>query len=359
MKELHYLSAGRQKRKLYVLQGNGELDINNEDAPARSYNEPLSNLGMAKLVARLKKDEYEVQGLKFTEPRKTEQNTIQAPEVDKRREIPEAYAVLVPGPSEPMSRETLDALERYLDKGGRLLAFLDVAYDSKYTAMRTSGMEDLLKKYGVEVRPAVAVTFLGAGRDPRLAISEVPAKPGTLLASQFAKQQLQFYSARVLKALPSTGRYKADVLFHLDYKKLDFWEEPAPLVFSNVIAYLKQNMSSRQQIEAKALHEPLAVAVTVTEGTGDLAKPRMVVFGDVDFITNEERQLGEFYDLVTGSLEWMSERGGGYIGPRPREQATYKVPFTVDNTRLFLYPTLLMMLMIVGLGAGLWFVRRR
>src|SRR5262249_44480718 len=64
LKELHYLSAGKQKRKLYFLQGNGELDINNQEAGDRAtYNEPLSSSGVAKLVERLRKDEFEVQGL--------------------------------------------------------------------------------------------------------------------------------------------------------------------------------------------------------------------------------------------------------------------------------------------------------
>jgi hypothetical protein len=113
-----------------------------------------------------------------------------------------------------------------------------------------------------------------------------------------------------------------------------------------------------QQLEAKIMQEPLPIAVTVTEGSGELSKPRMVVFGDADFIANDENRLRVFYPLVSSSLEWMSEKGG-YIGPQPREQATYNVPLDVDATKLFIYPSLLMLLVIVGLGAGLWLVRRR
>ena len=54
----------------------------------------------------------------------------------------------------------------------------------------------------------------------------------------------------------------------------------------------------------------------------------------------------------------MAEKEG-FIGPRPRETPSYNVPVMVDRTRLFVYPGLLMMLTIVGLGAGLWLVRRR
>jgi len=61
---------------------------------------------------------------------------------------------------------------------------------------------------------------------------------------------------------------------------------------------------------------------------------------------------------VASALEWMADKQG-FVGPRPKETPTYNVPVTVDRTRLFVYPGLLMSLGIVGLGAGLWLVRRR
>jgi hypothetical protein len=358
MKELHHLSAGKQKRKLYVLQGNGELDINNQDAPARAYNEALSNHGAGKFVARLKKDEYDVEGLRFTPGRRKEENVKLAPTpgADKRMEVPDdAYCLLIPGPCESMSSETLDALERYVDKGGRLVAFFDVVFDEKYTKMRTSGMEDFLKKYGVEVRPEFPIVERRES-DPRLAIASTPARAETLLARQYAKVGVPFYSPRIIKPLPSAGRFKADSFFQLDDKRYDFWAEASPLPFSNINSYAQ--LVGKNSEKYVPLLEPLPVAVTVTEGTGELAKPRMVIFGDTDFIMNDDRRLAGLYDLVNSSLEWMAERGG-YIGPRPREQATYNAPLTVDGTRLFVYPGLLMLLCVAGLGTGLWLVRRR
>jgi ABC-type uncharacterized transport system len=364
MKELHHLSAGKQKRKLYVLQGDGELDINNQDAAVRAtYNEPLSNQGMAKLVEKLKKDEYEVVGLKFTARLKKEENIVVAPEIgpDKKKEIPDdAFCVLIPGACEPMSKETLDALERYVDRGvhddlgGRLMVFFDTIFDKKYTQLRTSGLEDFLKKYGVDVRPEY--TILAQARDPRIAVTTVPARPETLLARQYLKEVVQFYSARVIKPLSATGRFKADSLFQLDPKELDFWAETSPLAFTNISNYAQTVRKNPEKYVP--LLEPLPVAVTVTEGVGELAKPRMVVFGDTEFIMNDERVLQAYYDLVTSSLEWMAEKGG-FIGPRPRESLSYNAPFAVDSTRLFIYPGLLMLFAIAGLGAGLWLVRRR
>lgn len=360
MKELHHLSAGQQKRKLYVLQGNGELDINIQDVAARTFSGPLSQFGIGKLVERLKKEEFEVQGLRFTARLKEKENIIVAPEVgpDKKKEIPDdAYAVMIPGPSEPISQEILDALERYLDKGGRLVAFFDTVFDEKYTRLQTSGLEDFLKKYGVEVKAEYAI--MPELRDLRVSIATTPDRSESILAKQFAKTAMGWYAARTVKPLPSTGRFKADVLFHLDAKTENFWTETSPLPFSDLGAYVRDVRANQPSYVARILQDSLPVAATVTEGTGELAKPRMVVFGDADFIINADRSPAVFHDLVVGSLQWMAERGGGFIAPRAREQATYNAPLSVDGTRLFVYPGLLMLLCVAGLGAGLWLVRRR
>jgi hypothetical protein len=362
MRELNFLSQGKQKRKLYVLQGNEELDINNQETlPRTLYNQPLSQYGMGKLVDRFKKDEYEVQGLTFSERlRKEQENVIPAPEIDKKKSIPEdAYAVLIPGPSEPLPSQALDALERYVDRGGRLLVFLDLVFDQRYTALKTTLLEDFLKKYAVEVKNDFVI-HVSSPQDYRIALASTPAKADTVLAKQFAGEFFFFRGARVVRPSATPGRYKASALLQLDDRKLDFFTETEPYAVGDPGRYIK-DMNADRNLRTRILFEPLPVAVTVTEGTGDTAKPRLAVFGDADFLSNFEmsRANGDrYYDLVAGTLEWMAEKQG-FIGPRPRETPMYNVPVAVDRTRLFLYPGLLMMLGIVGLGAGLWLVRRR
>lgn len=361
-KELHYLSAGKKKRTLYFLQGNGELDINNQEAGDRTtYHEPLSVGGCFKLVERLKKDNFDVHGLKFEKQLKKEENVVFVQEAgpDKRKDIPDdAYAVVLAGPTERMPKETLDAMERYVDRGGRLLVFFETIFDEKYTRMRISGFEDFLRKYGVDVRPEYAITYPTQNspvREPRETLVFTPPRPETELAKRFARAI--FFTARVVKTLPAAGPYKAEALFQLDPKRSVYWTENSPKAIANIEAYWRDVQRDRN-LEDKVMKEPLPIAVTVTQGSGELAKPRMVVFGDADFILNDERQLRNYYELVLSSLEWMSEKGG-YIGPQPREQASYNVPIDVDGTRLFVYPALLMLLVIGGLGTGLWLVRRR
>lgn len=363
LKELHHLSAGKQKRKLYFLQGNGELDINNNEPGDRTtYHDPLSIGGCAKLVALLKKDEYDVQGLAFDSLIKAENVVIPAPTgPEKRKDVPDdAYALVIPGASEPMSKETLDALERYVDRGGRLLVFFETIFDAKYTKMRLSGLEDFLRKYGVDVRPEFAImlpTRTSGTREIRDIVALPPTKPETELAKRV--EPSIFFTARVIKTLPPAGPYKAEPLLQLDSKRgYLYWAETDPRAIGFTDAYTSALQRNLNALQEKFLREPLPVAVTVTQGAGELAKPRMVVFGDADNILNDDRQLRLSYDLVASSLEWMSEKGG-YIGPRPREQSSYTIPLAVDDMRLFVYPGLLMLLAIAGLGTALWLVRRK
>lgn len=364
MKELSFLSAGQKKRKLYVLQDSGELDINNSEAgPRVAYNEPFSSFGMGKIVERLKKDQFEVQGLKFVGRLKEKDNIVVLKESgpEKKKEIPDdAYAVLIPGPSEELSKEALDALERYVDHNGRLMVFFDTIFDANYKKMRVTGLEEFLKKYGVDVRPEYAIVRSPRGGDPREVIATTPRRAETVLAKQFARRPLVLFTARVVKSLPATGRFKADVFYQLDDKQFDFWAEDSPLAITDIVTYVRKANENPAALEAKIMQEPLPLAVTVSEGTGDLARPRMVVFGDVEFIMNEDEVLNAFYDLIPSSLGWLaSSEGGVYVGPRPRETPNYNVPIGVEPARLYLYPSLLMILAIGGLGAGLWIVRRR
>src|SRR5262245_55494261 len=203
-KELRHLLGDKEKRKLYVLQGDGELDINNQNPGGRiAYNEALCKLGIGRLEARLKKVEYEVQGLRFARREKEKENIIAAPEIDKKKSVPDdAYAVVIPGATEPLDKDALDALERFVDKGGRLVAFFDTIFDDDFKRMRLSGLEDFLKKYGVDVRPEYAITVRSPTGDARDALVVPPERPQTVLAKQI-RRAMVWQTVRVVKALPA------------------------------------------------------------------------------------------------------------------------------------------------------------
>ena len=116
--------------------------------------------------------------------------------------------------------------------------------------------------------------------------------------------------------------------------------------------------------------EPLPVAVAVSEklldpGSGkERVKPRMIVFGDAEFISNlglATDRKDTNYSFFVSALEWMADRDAAFIGPRPKTTESFALEKTVaiDYSRIHLVPMWLMLLTVVGLGTGIWLVRRR
>ena len=82
-----------------------------------------------------------------------------------------------------------------------------------------------------------------------------------------------------------------------------------------------------QKLEDAIQEKPISLAVAVTEEPGD--KPRMVIFGDTEFITNFEIARSPTaavnYSFVVSSIEWLAGRED-LIGPQPRESDKFCAP---------------------------------
>ena len=105
--------------------------------------------------------------------------------------------------------------------------------------------------------------------------------------------------------------------------------------------------------------EPMPLAVAVTEDE----KPRMVVFGDTEFLTDFEMLASpsktENYAFFLSSLEWMAEKES--IGIQPKRDSSFRLPAAAMSVlgRMILLPGWLMLLTLITLGACIWVVRRR
>lgn len=368
MRELDFLQQGQKQQKVYFLQGNGELDINNNDPRKRIHpGEDMSQRGASELVDRLKKDNYQVQGLNFGHPtgaKKDSKDNVVFPAetgADKRKEVPEDASVLaVLGSSQELPKDTLEALERYMTRGGKLLVSLDVVLDQTTTKIKTSGVEEFLKKYGVQATSDFAMRFMRPlNEDPRIAYAMAPDTDPSSLAKQFAGPLIPFHSIRIVRPEAKAVKYKAGVLLEVvNTNRFVVWEESNVRAIKDPVNYLAE-LFSKGQIQKKIAEEPLPVALTVAE---DGSKPRMVVFGDTEFLGNfditRSKYSDVYYSLFVGSLEWMAERPGAG-GLKPKETQTYALPAGVEANRLIVLPGWLMTLGILGLGTGIWLIRRR
>jgi hypothetical protein len=80
------------------------------------------------------------------------------------------------------------------------------------------------------------------------------------------------------------------------------------------------------------------------------------VFGDTEFITNRDLNSSS-YALVVSSIEWMAERES--IGAQPKTSPSFQLPPEVNYARMIFLPGWIMLLSLIGLGIGVWIVRRR
>ena len=92
--------------------------------------------------------------------------------------------------------------------------------------------------------------------------------------------------------------------------------------------------------------------------------PRLVVFGAGEFVSDAQTRTRGAAETATGvvavaaSADWLRERASIAAGEGTKTYATYKLSATADDTRLVLLPLGLALLIVIGLGAGVWVIRR-
>ena len=265
MKELSFLAQDRKKRTVYFLQGNGELDINQKDRQTRTnLKDDLASLGCNRLVEELEKDQFVVQGLSFGKqlPKDKTANMAFAKETgpDKRKEIPDgADAVIIAGPGVPLDAAILGALERYMDRGGMLLVFLDIVVDSQGNRMVNTGMDEFLRKYGVLAGNDFALRV--AGDDPRIVIAMPPRDSSNDLAEAFAHFPFPMRTVRIVRPDREAKKYSAEIVLHLDRReprlRFEYMAENDVKVLSDPVTYL-DNLNNQGSLGGP--HQPRSLA---------------------------------------------------------------------------------------------------
>lgn len=376
VKDLKLLVDAKKKRKLYILQGNDEPDINTEGGIAEriELRRGFANIGLGLLVDRLNSENYEVYGLNFNMENPLQKNPppkiVFAKETgaDKKKSVPDdCDTLIVAGVSRPLAENTLAAIERYMERGGKMLVYLDVIADDTWSSLINTGMETLLRRYGVEVTNDFPLRIpLSPNDDPEVLFAKAPTSSEHPLASRFAgKTIIMKHMARIVRPTDQPGRFKAETVLQLDTQLrgqvLLIEKDVSALKDSfEFIEALKRNPEVK--LFPKIAKDPVSVAVAVSEGEGDAKRPRLIVFGDTEFITNLEIARSKTkqtnYAFTVSAIEWMAERESIGALP-PGEHPLFTLDPGVDYWRMILLPAWLMLLTLIGLGIGIWLVRRR
>lgn len=357
------------KVKIYFSQGNDEPSI--QELPRRS---PLWAEGFFEMC-----QELEAPGV----------FEVKSIDLNKVEKVPDDAAVLVlANPSTPYSIDNLQLIRDYLRRTdpipGKVVVLLDVASPKGAGAtgqMLQTGLEPLLENYGVEASdkrlltnfPDEALENRVDKLTPDVVLGTVPreSRHPLALAFQTPGQPLlfRFDKARVVR--PKADQPRAPKK-HIVEPVLVSWEyfpvwEDSDLTTPGSVLLLSQlrNRLAFRARQQRAL--PLAVAVSDMPDSPSrtTGAPRMVVVGDTTWLSNQH--LSQFptksvTDLFSSQLSWLRERSdlGVQVPPTERRSFTLyqKVP-AEDQNNLFLLPLGLMLITVLGLGGGIWIMRRR
>lgn len=269
-------------------------------------------------------------------------------------EIPEDVSLLVIcGPRSAFKPDEVERIKAFIVRGGQLILLLDNA--------SPSGLEDLLVNYNVEIGPGKVVdlryNYMG-----RPWLLRVPIPPGgasqPIVDALAGRAVMMPYSAPivVLGAPTRQGTSKAS-------KPPNPGIVALPFLKSSPDSWVETSLQTSPMVrDDKDTPGPanLGVAVYVRPATKDeKPKPRMVVFSSVGAADNQIVRLDPAnLDLLMNSIHWL--RG------RPElsgiEAKTHEsLMFSADpglRLRLVLVPTLLAVVVIIGLGATTYMARR-
>ena len=326
-----------QERKVYFTQGHGEKDPSNSE-----------RAGYSTVAQALTQDNYANEKLVLA----------QSPTVPA-----EATAVVVAGPRTDFFPPEIDALNKYLAKGGKLLVMLDPA--EKVGATPLTNLTTLVREWGIDVGDDVVVDASGVGQmfGGDAATPVAAAYPAHAITSGF-NLMTAFPMARSVTA--ASGGVNGRTAQSVVETSAQSWSE------KNLGGLL-----SGQQVSLDAASGdkagPVSLAAVVSAPATDLPtepappasadappKPesRVVVFGDSDFAANFGIGIQGNRDLFMNAVNWLAQQEG-LIAVRPRAPEDRRLTMTSDQlSRVSLLSIFLIPAAIFGLGIYTWWRRR-
>ena len=302
-------------RKVYFTTGHGEASL-----------EPSADAaGYAVAAQGLRDDGFEVASLSLLE----------------KAEVPaDATVVLVAGPRKPLLEPEVQALRAFLEKGGKVGAYLEPGVDA--------GLDALLSAWGVEAADdlvldpsPVSRLFGGSAATPVVA----PAA-GHPVTKGMENVGLAFPTSRSLVALSAAK------------------VPPAPVAFASESAWAETDLKgaytkgARQGEGEKRGPFPVAMAASRPAGEGGKGEGRLLVAGDAEFFDDRYQQVLGNLDFFLNGVAWLGEQTDRItIRPKAREGSRLFLSDAQVSTIRFVTVDALP-IAILGLGLAVWLVRR-
>lgn len=308
------------QRKVYFVTGHEEKDITQQTRDGASAMRDI-----------LQRDGYQVEPLTIAVS-----GTIPS----------DASAIVIAGPRRPLLDQERDAVNTYLQNGGRAVIMLEPRTET--------GLEETLAEFGVNLKPGVAV-------DPRSSLQGDPTAlamgtPTTKYLTQAIVQPL-----RALTILPFMGWVgRSD-------------NPPQGTTVSVILqtsdsGWLESDPQQAQFDEGKDVKGPVPVAVAVERRAGGVAgqadqggvTSRIVVFGGSTWVQNQLVAIGQAQnaDLFANSVSWATE-SEELLSIRPKDTPPDQLTITGLQANFVLASSIIFLpLLILIAGGVVWWNRR-
>ncbi len=307
------------KPKAYFLLGHGEHDPTNDS----------QNDGYGKFAALLQENNIQLGRLTLL----------------GTNEVPaDCQLLMIPGPMATLETEEQAKLEKYLNRGGRLLVLL------RY--LSRSGLEQLLTKWGVAVEENVVIDDDHRGGENDVILTAYGSHPIVKPLAQ-GKQAIRLILPRSVGKLPDASQ-------NADAAQVVELATTCPQGMA--VTDMRKGVIRPNATKDRQGTIPLMVAVEKGRIKGvnlDQGSPRLVVIGDSYFLDNQLIDQVANRDFAWLAVDWLLDRSQllGAIGPRAIKE--YKI--TMTHNQMISVRWILLVAVpgsILLLGVLVWFRRR-
>ncbi|HEX7140100.1 MAG TPA: GldG family protein [Vicinamibacterales bacterium] len=319
-----------EKRKVYFTQGHGEKDTTASDRD-----------GYATIAKALGDENYAVDKLVLAQ----------------QGAIPDdASVIVVAGPRTDFFPPEVDALKKYLDKGGKLFLMLDPPEKADSPPM--TNLLALAHDWGVDVGNNIVVDVSGMGRliGTDASVPVAASYPNHAITQNF-KLLTAFPLARSVSAV--SGGVNGHIAQPFVETSPRSWAE------ADIKGLLTKGEVSLDESKGDK-KGPITIAAAVSAPvTAPDAKPddpkketRVAVFGDSDFAATAGLGIQGNRDLFMNTVGWLSQQEN-LISIRPKDPDDRRITLTATQQSFITWVSLLFIPgAIFGAGISNWWRRR-
>jgi ABC-type uncharacterized transport system involved in gliding motility auxiliary subunit len=323
-----------QERKVYFTQGHGERDTASSD-----------RLGYATIARALGGDNY----------------TVEKVVIVQQREVPADAAVLViAGPRTDFLEPEIEALKRYVAKGGKIFALVD---PPELDAADVTNLRAFLRDWAIEFGNDVVVDASGMGQlfGGDASVPVAASYPAHAITEGFRVMTAFPLSRSVRPVEGGVNGHNAQPLVETSAQS---WGETDLKSLASGKVEFNGEQGDRQGPIAlgAAVSAPATEAPPPASGNSspDAPKPesRIVALGDSDFAANNALGIQGNQDFFLNAVNWLAQQEN-LIAIRPREAQDRRITLTADQQQRIMLLTIFIIpgLVLAG-GVYTWWRRR-